>query len=157
MEDLKNNTPENIDFGKLKTIARSNIFWIVLIFLLPNAISVLYVRYTKDVYESVSEIKLDVKQDASELGIREMVPDKNLDLISGEIETIQSKLFLNTVIDSLDLHIGYFSIGNFLNEELYKASPFTVTFITLSPALHNVPVSVEEKNSLEVELRVGED
>lgn len=156
MEDLKVNTPENIDFGKLKTIARSNIFWIVLIFLIPNAISILYVRYTKDVYESVSEIKLDVKQDASELGIREIVPDKNLDLISGEIETIQSKLFLNTVIDSLDLHISYFSIGNFLNEELYKASPFTVKFITLNPALHNVSVSVEQKNSSEVELRIGE-
>lgn len=157
MEDLKVNTPENIDFGKLKTIARSNLFWIVLLFLIPNAISILYVRYTKDVYESVSEIKLDVKQDASELGIREIVPEKNLDLISGEIETIQSKLFLNTVIDSLDLHISYYSIGNFLNEELYKSSPFTVEFITLSPALHNVSVSVEQKNSSEVELRVGED
>lgn len=157
MEGLKNNTSESIDFGKLRTIVRSNFFWFVLIFIIPNAISILYVRYTKDVYESVSEIKLDVKQDASELGIREMVPDKNLDLISGEIETIQSKLFLNTVIDSLDLHISYFSVGNFLNEELYKSSPFTVKFIKLSPALHNVSFSVEQKNSSEVELRRGED
>lgn len=157
MEELKNNTPESIDFGKLRTIVRSSILWIALIFVIANAISILYVRYTKDVYESVSEIKLDVKQDASELGIREIVPDKNLDLMSGEIETIQSKLFLNTVIDSLNLHISYFSIGNFLNEELYKSSPFTVKFIKLSPALHNVAFSVEQKNSSEVELRMGED
>lgn len=157
MEDLKNNTPENIDFGKLRTIVRNNILWIVLIFVISNAISILYVRYTKDVYESESVIKLDVKQDASELGIREIVPDKNLDLISGEIETIQSKLFLNTVIDSLDLYIRYFSVGNFLNEELYKTSPFTVKFITLSPALHNVSISVTQKNSTEVELQVGEE
>lgn len=157
MEDLKNSTTENIDFGKLKTIVRNNILWIILIFVIANAISILYVRYTKDVYESVSEIKLDVKQDASELGIREMVPDKNLDLISGEIETIQSKLFLNAVIDSLDLYIRYFSIGSFLNEELYKASPFTVKFVTLSPALHNVSFSVEQKSASEVELRMGED
>lgn len=157
MEDLKNNSSETIDFGKLRTIVRSNILWIVMIFAAANAISILYVRYTKDVYESVSEIKLDVKQDASELGIREIVPDKNLDLMSGEIETIQSKLFLNTVIDSLDLHISYFSVGNFLNEELYRSSPFTVKFIKLSPALHNVSFSVEERNSSEVELRIGED
>jgi capsular exopolysaccharide synthesis family protein len=157
LEDLKNSTPESIDFGKLKTIVRSNILWIILIFAIANAISILYVRYTKDVYESVSEIKLDVKQNASELGIREIAPDKNLDLMSGEIETIQSKLFLNTVIDSLDLHISYFSIGNFLNEELYKSSPFAVKFIKLSPALHNVSFSVEQKNSSEVELRIGED
>jgi len=157
LKDLKNNTSESIDFGKLSTIVRSNILWVVLIFVIANAVSILYVRYTKDVYESVSEIKLDVKQDASELGIREMVPDKNLDLISGEIETMQSKLFLNTVIDSLDLEISYFSVGNFLNEELYKAAPFSVKFIRLSPALHNVSFSVEQKNSSEVELRIGED
>ena len=157
MEELRNHTSESIDFGKLRTIARNNILWIVLIFVAANAISFLYVRYTKDVYESVSEIKLDVKQDASELGIREMVPDKNLDLISGEIETIQSKLFLNTVIDSLNLNISYFSVGNFLNEELYKTAPFTVTFVTLSPAFHNVPFSIEQKNSSEVELRIGEE
>jgi tyrosine-protein kinase Etk/Wzc len=157
LEDLKNNTSENIDFGKLRTIVRSNILWIALIFVIANAVSILYVRYTKDVYESVSEIKLDVKQDASELGIREIVPDKNLDLISGEIETIQSKLFLNTVIDSLDLHISYFSVGNFLNEELYKAAPFSVKFLTLSPALHNVSFSIEQKSSSEVEIRMGED
>lgn len=157
MEDFNNNTSESIDFGKLGTIVRSNILWLILIFVAANAVSILYVRYTKDVYESESEIKLDFKQDASELGIREMVPDKNLDLISGEIETIQSKLFLNTVIDSLDLHIGYYSVGNFLNEELYKGSPFSVQFLKLSPALHNVPFSIEEKNSQTVELRIGED
>lgn len=157
MEELKNNSAENIDFGKLRTIVRNNIFWIVLIFMIANTVSILYVRYTKDIFESESEIKLDVKQDASELGIREMVPDKNLDLISGEIETIQSKLFLNTVIDSLDLHISYFSVGNFLNEELYPASPFTVTFTKLSPALHNVPFFMEQKSATTVELRVGED
>lgn len=157
MEELKNNTSENIDFGKLRTIVRSNLFWIILIFVIANAVSILYVRYTKDVFESESEIKLDVKQDASELGIREMVPDKNLDLISGEIETIQSKLFLNTVIDSLDLHISYFSVGNFLNEELYKSSPFSVKFVTLSPSLHNVPFSIDQKSSTTIELRIGED
>lgn len=157
MEEQKNNTAENIDFGKLRTIVTSNIFWIVLIFVLANAVSILYVRYTKDVFESESEIKLDVKQDASELGIRGMVPDKNLDLISGEIETIQSKLFLNTVIDSLNISISYFSVGNFLNEELYKASPFTVKFIKLSPSLHNIPFSIDPKSSSTIELRIGEE
>jgi tyrosine-protein kinase Etk/Wzc len=157
LEELKNNTPESIDFGKLKTIVRSNLFGVVLIFVIANAISILYVRYTKDLYESISEIKLDVKQNASELGIREIVPDKNLDLMSGEIETIQSKLFLNTVIDSLDLHVSYFSIGNFLNEELYKSAPFSVKFIKLSPALHNVPFSVKQKDYSQVELQMGAD
>jgi tyrosine-protein kinase Etk/Wzc len=147
---------ESIDFTKLGIIIRNNLVWIIFILILTNAAAILYVRYTKDLYESVSEIKLDVKQDASELGIQQFTPDKNLNLISGEIETIQSKLFLNNVIDSLDLNLRYFSIGQLLNYELYKSTPFTVTFSSLNPALYNVPFHVQKKNSDQFELRVGE-
>lgn len=150
------NASENIDFGKFRIIVRNNFVWVLAIFILANAAAFLYVRYTKDLYESESEIKLDVKQDASELGIREFTQDNNLNLISGEIETIQSKLFLNNVIDSLGLNVSYFSIGQLLNYELYKSSPFTVRFVTLSPALHNVPFYIEEKGPSEFEISMGE-
>jgi tyrosine-protein kinase Etk/Wzc len=158
LEDLRNNPVETIDFGKLKATAWNNLLWIILILAVTNSISILYVRYTQAVYESESELKLDVKEDASELGIREMAaPDKNLNLISGEIETIQSKLFLNTVIDSLDLQVSYLNIGNILTEELYKSSPFIVKFISLSPSLHNVPFFIEQKNSAEYELSIADN
>ncbi len=158
MEDLRNNPVETIDFGKLKTTAINNLPWIILILIVTNAISILYVRYTQAVYESESELKLDIKEDASELGIREMTgTDKNLNLISGEIETIQSKLFLNTVIDSLDLHVTYLNIGSILTEEFYNSSPFTVKFIALSPRLHNVPFYIEQKNAQQYTLHTGEN
>ncbi len=150
------NQSESIDFNKFRIIVRNNLLWIILIFILTNAAAILFVRYTKDLYESESEIKLDVKQDATELGIREFTQDNNINLISGEIETIQSKLFLNNVIDSLKLHIRYFSIGQLLNYELYKSSPFTVQFITLNPSLYNQLFYVEAKNSIQFELRIGE-
>lgn len=157
MEDLRNNPVETIDFDKLKATAWNNLPWIILILVITNAVSILYVRYTQAMYESESELKLDVKEDASELGIREMAaPDKNLNLISGEIETIQSKLFLNTVIDSLDLDVSYMNIGSILTEEFYKSSPFTVKFISLSSRLHNVPFFIEQKSSSEYELRITE-
>lgn len=157
MEEFNHrNTDETIDFNKFRIIIRNNLVWIVLVILLTNAASILYIRYTKDLYESESEIKLDVKQDASELGIREFTEDKNINLISGEIENIQSKLFLNNVIDSLDLHVSYFSIGQLLNYELYKSSPFTVKFSSLNPSLYNTSFFVEEKNNSQFELRIGE-
>jgi capsular exopolysaccharide synthesis family protein len=124
---------------------------------MTNSVSFLYIRYTKDLFESVSEIKLDVKQNASELGMREFTPDKNIDLISGEIETIQSKLFLNNVIDSLQMKVRYFSIGQLLNYELYKSSPFTVQFNTLNPSLQNQPFYVKEIDPKQFELRIGEE
>ncbi|HEY3429265.1 MAG TPA: Wzz/FepE/Etk N-terminal domain-containing protein, partial [Cyclobacteriaceae bacterium] len=155
MEDLNRHSPSDIDFNKFKIIILSNLTWIILIIVLTNAASILYVRYTKDLYESVSEIKLDVKENASELGIREFTENKNIDLISGEIETIQSKLFLNNVIDSLDLNVRYFSIGQLLNYELYKSSPFTAEFLTLN-SCENIPFYVEEIEGSQFELRMGE-
>jgi tyrosine-protein kinase Etk/Wzc len=157
LEEFRNHSAtDSIDFNKFRVTIRHNLFWIALIFTLTNLTAILYVRYTKDLYESESEIKLDVKQDATELGIREITQDKNINLISGEIETIQSKLFLNNVIDSLNLNVSYYSIGQLLNYELYKSSPFTVNFISLSPTLHNTPFYVDQKNSTEYELRIGE-
>jgi capsular exopolysaccharide synthesis family protein len=150
------NQSENIDFNKFRIIIRNNLVWIVLTFILTNAVAFLFVRYTKDLYESASEIKLDVKQDATELGIREFTQDKNINLISGEIETIQSKLFLNNVIDSLNLNISYFSIGQLLNYELYKSSPFAVTVIKINRALYDIPFYVEKISESQFELRAEE-
>jgi tyrosine-protein kinase Etk/Wzc len=151
------NSSENIDFNKLGVIIRNNLSWIILTLLITNVVAILYVRYTKELYESVSEIKLDVKQNASELGMQQFAPDKSLNLISGEIETIQSKLFLNQVIDSLDLSLSYFSIGQLLNYELYKSSPFLVKFSKFNPALYNVSFHITERNQQTFELQVSED
>jgi tyrosine-protein kinase Etk/Wzc len=156
LEELNHNNPDNLDFNKLKIIIQNNLIWIILIFALTNAVAFLYVRYTKEMYESVSELKLDVKQDASELGIREFAQNQNLDLISGEIETIQSRLFLNNVIDSLDLFVRYFSIGQLLNYELYKSSPFNVKFTKVDHSFDNIPFYIEEINGSQFQLRVGE-
>jgi len=54
----------------------------------------LTIRWTKDVYESYSELKLDVKQDATGLGIKNIVDDQNLNQVSGEMEQNQIKTFL---------------------------------------------------------------
>ena len=156
MEELNHNNPDNIDLNKLKIIFQHNLLWIVLIFILTNAAAFLYVRYTKEMFESVSELKLDVKQDATELGIREFAQNQNLDLISGEIETIQSKLFLNNVIDSLNLFVRYFSIGQLLNYELYTSSPFVAKFTRIDHSFDNIPIYIEEINGTQFQLRVGE-
>jgi tyrosine-protein kinase Etk/Wzc len=151
------NASDAIDFNKLNVIIRNNWIWIALILLSTNCASYLYVRYTKDLYESISVIKLDVKQDATELGMPQFGQDKRMDLISGEIETIQSRLFLTNVVDSLNLNIQYFSIGQLLNFELYNSCPFLVSFVTFNPALYDVSFHVQEKNDSQFELRIGED
>jgi tyrosine-protein kinase Etk/Wzc len=119
---------EGIDFNKLRIILRKNLFWVLLIFVLCNLAAYLTIRYTKDLFESESELKLDIKQNATELGIKNFVEEQNLNVISGEIEQIRSRLFFNQVIDSMNLSVNYYYLGNVLNNELYKISPFEVDY-----------------------------
>lgn len=154
-KNIGQSSTENIDFNKLKIIVRTNLVWIALIILFTNATAYFYLRYTKDLYESVSEIKLDVKQDATELGIREIVPERqNVNIISAEIETIKSKLFLSSVIDSLNLHVSYYSIGKILNTELHTSSPFFVQHQLTNPAYYDIPFLIEPTANGAYRLRV---
>jgi len=150
------NSAEGIDFNKMRIVLRQYWLWIITIFVAANLTAFMIIRYTKDLYQSESEIKLDIKQDASELGISEFLPERQkVNMISGEIETIQSKLFLSRVIDSLNLHVSYFSIGQFLNTELYTSSPFTVEYQIQNQAYYNTPIAIEPLPNNQYELTLG--
>ncbi len=149
---------EGIDFNKLRIIVRKNILWIIGIFIAVNLAAYLTIRWTKDVYESGSEMKLDIKQNAAELGIQKLVEDQNLNIIAGEIEQIKSKVFLNRVIDSLDIEIGYYSIGKVLVDEKYKYSPIQVTSTYFPEAIKDVPFYIDfESNKNTFDVSLGED
>lgn len=140
----RNQAPmEGIDLNKLRNIVLNQLLWIVVILLLTNTLAYLVIRYTKDLYESASEIKLDIKQDATELGFSEFLPERQkVNMISGEIEIIQSKSFLSQVIDSLNLQVSYYSIGKFLNTELYTSSPFEVTYSLQQSSYYDTPINI---------------
>jgi tyrosine-protein kinase Etk/Wzc len=147
---------EAIDFSKLSMVVRQNWYWLLLIFLLVNGTALLYLRYTKNIYESSSELKLELKNNASELGIQSMVEDQNLNLMSGEIELIQSKLFLSRVLEAAPIDVSYFSIGRVLNDELFLRTPFIVEYAMKGNSLYNVPVYFEEIDNTTFSLRVND-
>ena len=141
MEGLTSNRDpgvEGIDLEKLSNTVRKNVIWIIAIFVASNLATYLYIRWTKDLYESYSELKLGIKQDAPELGIKNFSEDPNLNMISGEIEQIKSRLFFNRVIDSMQLWEGYYSSGKVLNDEMYKRSPFLVTYRRVDDARDHI-------------------
>jgi capsular exopolysaccharide synthesis family protein len=150
-------TTEGIDFNKLKMAFQNNWMWIVLFFFVANFTAYLFIRYTKNIFESSSELKLDVKQEATEFGIKTAMEDQNLNLISGEIEIIQSRLFLSRILDSARLDISYYSIGRVLNEELYQSLPFFVTYNTAPRHLYNIPIYLEEENQGAYTLTLGDN
>lgn len=146
---------ENIDLEKLGTVVRKNLIWIILIFLVTNLVGYLTIRWTKDLFESESELKLEIKQDVSDLGLKNIAEDQNLNLIAGEIEQIKSKVFFERVIDSLDLSISYYSIGKVLNDEMYKRNPFEVKVISASPHYSDRPLyfNFTDENSFKIRLQ----
>lgn len=149
---------EGIDLNKLKVVLKKNLIWIIGFFVIINSAAYLTIRWTKDVFESESELKLDIKQDATELGIKTLVEDQNLNIISGEIEQIKSKVFLNRVIDSLDINIGYFSIGKVLVDEKYKYSPIQVVAEAFPVHIHDIPIYINfNAGSDNFEIKLGEE
>jgi len=149
---------EGIDFVKLRVIIRSSLLWIAFIFIAINVGAYLIVRYTKDRFESVSEIKLDVRNEVSELGINSfgIKETQNADLLSGEIEILRSNLFLSKVLDSIKLDVSYFSRGEVLNHELFPYSPILVEFKIESPQYYNIPFYLEEESGDSFTLQIGE-
>ena len=117
---------DTIDRDKLGAILRKSWIWLIQIMILTNAVAYLTLRYTKDTFQSNSELKLEIKSNATEFGLSNIGQDENFNLLSGEIEQIKSRTFLEHVIDSMDLDVSYFSIGKVLDDEMYRRSPYHV-------------------------------
>jgi tyrosine-protein kinase Etk/Wzc len=138
--DIKSpHSTDSIDFEKLTAVFRKHLLWFIIIFFATNLGAYLFIRYTKDLFESESELKLDIKRDATELGIKPMIEDQNLNIVSGEIEQIKSKLFFSKLVDSLDVAVSYYSVGKVLKDEMYKRSAFKVSLSTINNSHYDIP------------------
>lgn len=137
---------EAFDRDKFNAIFLKNWPWVILIVITTNLAAYLTLRWTKDKFKSESEIKLDTKSTATDLGITTLIQDQdNIDQLSSEIEQIRSQVFLQHVIDSLDLDISYYSVGKVLDDEMYRRSPFLVK--TVGPvSIYNQPINFQFTN-----------
>ncbi|MBL7847503.1 MAG: polysaccharide biosynthesis tyrosine autokinase [Cyclobacteriaceae bacterium] len=147
---------ERIDTDKLVMLVKKNLWVIITLFIACNLAAYLTLRWTKDVYESSSELKLDIKQDATALGIAQMVEDQNRNIVAGEIEQMRSKLFFSRVLDSLDLWVSYYSQGNVLEFEMYRGAPFRISYELQDEQYMNVPINFEFLKENRYRIQVGE-
>ncbi len=131
---------EKLDLDKLSMLLKKNVWIILAILVASNLAAYLTLRWTKDIYESSSELKLDINQDATALGIAQIVEDQNRNIVAGEIEQMRSKFFFSRVLDSLDLWVSYYSIGNVLEFEMYRGSPFRIAYSMTDDRYLNRPV-----------------
>lgn len=114
--------------------------------------SYLVLRYTKPLYESRSTLKLDIKSEASILGLNNYDEEQSYNNLMSEIELIKSKLFFNKIINALDLDISVYTIGNILVDERYKNAPFDVGYKIKDPVVFDKPFRIEILNPHEFNL-----
>ncbi|RJE71364.1 tyrosine-protein kinase [Reichenbachiella sp. MSK19-1] len=134
---------DDLDFDKIKQVFVKNVIWMLLILLLINASTVLYVRYTKPIYSSESILKLDIKSEAGILGIQNPM-DQDIKGLSGEIEILKSRLFASQVVNAVGMDVSYFRPGrSHLSDERYGNSPFQVLYNELSPELLDRRIYIE--------------
>ena len=132
---------ESLDIQKLQSVFVKSLPFTILFLIISISISVVALRYTKQLFQSNSVLQLDITSDAKVFGFNNFGEDIN-DL-AREIEIIKSNLFLSKVAETLNFDISYYQYGDLLFEERYGNSPFMVKMVICAPHIYNKPIDLE--------------
>ncbi len=148
----------SLDFGKIWTIVKKSLIWVILIFLFSLTTAYFYLRYTRPIYESVSDLKLEVKNQASNLINVQGLNSFESDLF-GEVEFIRSEIIYDAVLNASDLWVSYFAKGNILDTERYKSSPFKVKYKITNGVYYDFEfyIRILDKNEFELSYTIGDE
>lgn len=143
----------DLDFEKLIRVIKKSVFWILGVFVVINATTFLWIRYTKPVYKSTAELKLDIKSEASILGLTSVPGGESTEKLSGEIELLKSNLFMSRLREAINLEVSYYNEGKFLSEEQYNSSPIDATISHLNPSLYDSEIYFENIDNKHYQLK----
>lgn len=132
---------EKFDFNIFVQVFKRSILLSILVFIAAGFGAFAYLRYTQPIYKSSSIIQLKNENTTANkvLNLTSAVEEINS---MQTIELVRSKEFLKRTFNKLPLGISYYSQGTFLENELYRATPFTVDFRVAKGNLYNVPIYI---------------
>jgi tyrosine-protein kinase Etk/Wzc len=151
VERKVSNINDEFELRLFLRVIRKNSAWIVLFFIIAFLMGFLYLRYTYPKYKAFSIIQI-----AQEDRNNRVIPQRDFvrtDLAS-KIELLRSSSFLYRVFSRLPLEISYFQIGNVLNYEMYRTSPFEIEQRSPINEIYNIPVYVSFSDENNVTLTV---
>lgn len=140
-EEGREDLLENVDLIKMTQVLQKSLVWMVLIMIACISGAYIFIRYTKPMFESASELKLDIKSEATVFGFNGY--EENLNNLSGEKELLLSRMFHSQVVDAVKMDISYYAYGNVLYDERYRNSPFSVGYTVKNPAAWDVSFDIE--------------
>jgi capsular exopolysaccharide synthesis family protein len=153
VEKKVSNLNDDFDFRLFLKVVRKNIAWIFLFFVIAFSMAFLYLRYTYPIFESKSIIQIALSDKNSRMLLGDNFSAQRD--ISGKIELLKSATFLDRVFNKLPLDISYYQIGNVLNYEMYRTSPFEVEYKNPINELYNNPVYVTFVDENNVNLKTN--
>lgn len=132
---------DKFDIQILLHILKKNIWFVIILFFFSTLSSYIYLRYTPQLYKSVSIIQISKNNSSTEevLGIKSVYSNYGMSQV---IELMRSKEFLKRTFNKLPLKISYFSEGTFLSSELYKSAPFEITYQVLNENIYNKKIFI---------------
>lgn len=121
----------NKDFDADIVIAVLRRNWLVVpcMILLALALSFLYLRYTKPLYQSSAVIQRSSQDEGKRILDIEGFEQENK--LSEDVELLRSTFLLEKALRNLNLTVSYFSEGDILTEEKYLFSPYHITLLEL--------------------------
>jgi capsular exopolysaccharide synthesis family protein len=157
--ETNNDAFGDIDFGKIFSILRRSLIWVILINGLTLFIAYTYLRYYKPIYSSSSSLKLSIKNANSIQGIYAFGGENNDNVkeLLGEIELIRSDLIIEEVIKLLELNISYHAQGNFIDSELYPEAPFEVKIELKNNSFYDKKIGINFLNDKKCEIGYEEN
>lgn len=118
-------------------------------------IAMIYLRYTKPIYESNLILQIENEDNAKNIIDIENINTKK-DIFYSEVELLRSELLFNQTIKNLGFEVSIFYKGKFLTEEKYKSGSFNIqAYELMDSSLVDVPIYisyVENKINLNYEL-----
>ncbi|MDB5258141.1 MAG: polysaccharide biosynthesis tyrosine autokinase [Chitinophagaceae bacterium] len=137
---------QEFDITRLIVVFRKNLIWIVLILICSILGAYFFIRYTKPLFESKSQLKLDLNSEATAVGLSKVDPSleeySSASKVAGEVEFIKSPLVLKEINSRANLEIGYFALGDILFEERFQTNPFELKYTVIDPSLINQRINI---------------
>lgn len=108
-----------------RTILRRFWWWMPVLMVLFFVLAMLYLRYTKPLYESQLILQIESEDNAKNIIDVENINTKK-DVFFSEVELLKSELLFQQAIQSLNMNISIFYKGKILTEEKYKSGSFNI-------------------------------
>ncbi len=131
---------KNYDALLFRTVIRRYWWWIPVFIGLMFMIAILYLRYTKPIYESEVILQMDTEDNAKSIIEIENINTRK-DLFYSDVELLRSEFLFEKAMGNIGMNVSVFTKGKLLTEEKYQNSSFYVTpYELIDSTLIGVPI-----------------